>query len=149
MKRPQHFQWTNNPEPQQTVGSDYSDSSLKNDHRFSEHPRKKMQLRMHIRDQLCLLILITNLLALMVLAVSTWYQSVHHLRQAKWQTLMVTANLKATQVAQEISLFRTSVQQISTRSIIQNLMQDFNNGNHSQELYDSIKVRSRGARLLD
>ncbi|EXJ55949.1 hypothetical protein A1O7_08880 [Cladophialophora yegresii CBS 114405] len=99
-----------------------------------------MRLRVHIRDQLCLLILLTNLLALMVLAVSTWYQSVHYLKQAKAQTLVVTANLKADQVAQQISLFRSSVQQISTRQVLQDFMRDFNNGNHSEQLFDSIKT---------
>jgi hypothetical protein len=134
--------WSSNPGLQQTFGSESSELSLKNETHRPEHPRNKMRLRMHIRDQLCLLILITNLLALMVLAVSTWYQSVHHLRHAKAETLVVTANLKADQVAQQISLFRSSVQQISTRQVLQSYMQDFNNGNHSQELYESIKVRS-------
>lgn len=76
----------------------------------------------------------------MVLAVSTWYQSVHHLTQEKRQTLEVTANLKATQVAQQLSLYRTTVQQISTRQVLQSYLQDFNDGNHTEALYDSIKV---------
>ena len=53
----------------------------------------------------------------------------------------VTANLKDTQVAQQVSLFQSLVQQISARSSLQSLMQQYNTGNHSQELYESIKVK--------
>jgi hypothetical protein len=103
---------------------------------------------MHIRDQLCLLILLTNLLALMVLAVSTWYQSVQHMRQAKAQTLMVTANLKAVQIAQQISLIGASVQQISTRAPLQVCLSQFNSGNHSQAVLDGIEVSNRHSARL-
>ncbi|KIW33413.1 uncharacterized protein PV07_00265 [Cladophialophora immunda] len=98
-----------------------------------------MGVRLHIREQLCLVIGLTSLLSLTILAVSIWFQTVHHLNNAKWETLMVTANLKATQVAQDISLMGTSVQSIATRPIIQNLLRDFNNGNHTQDLYDAIQ----------
>ncbi|KAJ9604331.1 Histidine kinase osmosensor [Cladophialophora chaetospira] len=132
------FQWDRNPESHQTLGSEASDNSLKIEKYPSERPRRKMRLHMHIRDQLCLLILLTNGVALMVLAVATWYQSSDHLRDAKAQTLMITANLKADQIAQQISLFRTSVQQITTRQPLQGFLRAFNNGNHSQELFDGI-----------
>jgi hypothetical protein len=141
MTRPeQQFPWPNRPELPQTHVSESSEDSVKHERYLSEYSVKKMRLRMKIRDQLCLLILITNLLALMVLAVSTWYQTVHHLRSLKTETLTVTANLKADQVAQQISLFQSSVQQISTRSPLQTFLREFNNGNHSQELYDGIMV---------
>ncbi|KIW90981.1 uncharacterized protein Z519_08764 [Cladophialophora bantiana CBS 173.52] len=104
-----------------------------------------MRFRLHIREQLCLVIGMTSLLSLTILAVSIWVQTVHHLNSAKWETLMVTANLKATQVAQDISLMGTSVQSIATRDILQDLLRDFNNGNHTQDLYDAIQSNLQDA----
>ncbi|OAP62757.1 hypothetical protein AYL99_01984 [Fonsecaea erecta] len=98
-----------------------------------------MRVRLHIREQLCLVIGITSLLSLAILAVSIWVQTVNYMNDAKWETLMVTANLKATQVAQDISLMGTSVQSIATRNILQDLLRDFNNGNQTQALYNAIQ----------
>ena len=61
---------------------------------------------------------------------------------------MITANLKATQVVQEISSYIQSAQQISTRSILQYYLRDFNNGNQTQELYDAINVGNGRSDLL-
>ncbi|KIY04087.1 uncharacterized protein Z520_00779 [Fonsecaea multimorphosa CBS 102226] len=98
-----------------------------------------MRVRLRIREQLCLVIGLTSLLSLTVLTVSIWTQTVHHMNSVKWETLMVTANLKATQVAQDITLMGTSVQSIATRDVLQDLLRDFNNGNHTQDLYDAIQ----------
>lgn len=99
-----------------------------------------MKVRIRIREQLCLLIAITSLLALMVLALSTWFQSRHYLRQSQEQTLQVTANLKADQVAQNLRLFQDSVQFITTRDVLQAYVRSYNNGNTSQELRDALAV---------
>ncbi|OAL33499.1 hypothetical protein AYO20_07185 [Fonsecaea nubica] len=98
-----------------------------------------MKVHLRIREQLCLIIGLTSLLSLTILTVSIWVQIVDRLNNAKWETLSVTANLKATQVAQDISLLGTSVQSIATRNILQSLLRDYNNGNDTQDLYDAMQ----------
>lgn len=95
-------------------------------------------VRIHIREQLCLLILITSLLALMVLAVSTWVQSHHYLQQAREQLLQVTANLKCDQVGQILSLSEESVQSFTNKAAVQSYVSQYDNGNTSQELRDAL-----------
>ena len=99
-----------------------------------------MKVRIRIREQLCLLITRTTLLALVILAVSTWVQTSQFMRSARSETLRVTANLKDTQIAQDIDLLRSSVQSVSTRDDIQYSVRDFNNGNRSEELFKSMEV---------
>jgi osomolarity two-component system, sensor histidine kinase SLN1 len=99
-----------------------------------------VKVRIHIREQLCILILITNLVALGVLAVSTWFQTVHYLNGDKLDNLRLTANLKAEQVAQDIALLSTSVQSIATREELQSLLGEYNNGNDSSSLVTDLEV---------
>jgi osomolarity two-component system, sensor histidine kinase SLN1 len=99
-----------------------------------------VKVRIHIREQLCILILLTNLVALGVLAVATWFQTVHYLNGDKLDLLRTTANLKAEQVAQDISLLQTSIQSIATREELQFLLGEFNNGNSSSGLVADMEV---------
>jgi len=99
-----------------------------------------MKFRIHIREQLCLLIALTNVVALTILTVSVWFQTVQYMKDARRETLTVTANLKASQIAQATSLFRDSVRSISTRENLQAYVGQFNQGNHSAELTSLMEV---------
>lgn len=99
-----------------------------------------MNIRMRIREQLCLLIAITALLALAVLSVAVWIQSRHYMIQTRAMTLQVTANLKADQLAQDIALFSDAVVSITTRDKLQAFMQEFNSGNSSTALTNDFTV---------
>ncbi|KPI40547.1 Two-component system protein B [Cyphellophora attinorum] len=97
-----------------------------------------MKIRIRIREQLCFLIAITSLLALMVLAVSTWVQSRHYLMESRQQTLQVTANLKADQLSQDLRLFQEAVQSITTRDVLQGYVRGYDNGNTTDELRNAL-----------
>lgn len=108
-----------------------------------------MKFRIHIREQLCLLIALTNVVALTILTVSVWFQTVQYMRNARKETLTVTANLKATQIAQATSLFRDSVASISTRENLQSYVGQFNNGNHTDDIVSSIEVSGTDASFME
>lgn len=65
------------------------------------------------------------------------------MKDARRETLSVTANLKAAQISQAISLSRDSVRSISTRENLQLFVTEYNDGNHTDELSRSIEVSSR------
>ena len=56
------------------------------------------------------------------------------------QTLQVTANMKANQIAQYISLFSDSVVSIGTRDKLQEFMQEYNSGNTTVTLRSDLSV---------
>lgn len=99
-----------------------------------------MSVRIRIREQLCLLIAVIAMMALLVLAVSVWIQSRHFMLLTRAQTLQVTASLKADQLAQDLSLFSDSVVSITTRDKLQGFLKDFNSGNTTNELRDDLAV---------
>lgn len=107
-----------------------------------------MKFRIHIREQLCLFIALTNVVALTILTVSVWFQTVQYMKDARKETLTVTANLKATQIAQATSLFRDSVRSISTRENLQSYLGEFNHGNKSDELIRMMEVSSSDTGLM-
>ena len=114
------FAWPNDTEPLQSL--------------------KMVKIRIRIREQLCLLITVTTLLALTVLAVSTWVQTAHFMRRVRSETLKVTANLKASQLAEDLTMLKDLVQSISTRDTLQLYLHEFNDGNRSDQVFESIQV---------
>jgi hypothetical protein len=96
--------------------------------------------RVRIREQLCLLILLVSILALVVLGVSTGVQSHRYIKGSRADTLQVTANLKADQLAQDIALFRDAVQSLTTRDLLQGYLRQFHAGNTTQELRSNLAV---------
>ncbi|RMZ79352.1 hypothetical protein DV737_g3449, partial [Chaetothyriales sp. CBS 132003] len=80
-----------------------------------------MQLRIRIREQLCILVAVTSLLALMVLSLSIWIS----------KTLSVSANLKATQVSQLLQLYKGLSLSVATRSALQKALGEYGDGNQT------------------
>lgn len=99
-----------------------------------------MKIRIRIREQICLLIAITALLALMVLSVSVWVQSHHYISQTRAQTLQVTANMKANQIGQYLTILSDSVGSLATRDRLQELMEEYNSGNATSALRSDLAV---------
>lgn len=99
-----------------------------------------MKIRIRIREQICLLIAITALLALMVLSVSVWVQSHHYISQTRAQTLQVTANMKANQIGQYLTILSDSVGSLATRDKLQQLMEEYNDGNATGALRSDLAV---------
>ena len=58
------------------------------------------------------------------------------------ETLSVTADLKATQIAADIGLYRDLAQSVSTRNEVQVLLKDYRNGNTTAALDIALKVIS-------
>lgn len=98
------------------------------------------KVRIRIREQLCLLITVTTLVALTILAVSTWVQTARFMRRVRSETLSVTANLKATQLAEDLVMLNDLVQSISTRDTLQDYVHQYTRGNHSDQVLHSIQV---------
>lgn len=99
-----------------------------------------MQIRIRIREQLCLLIALTAILALMVLSISVWVQSHHYITRTRAQTLEVTASLKADQLAQDLDLFHDAVVSMTTRENLQTFIKAYNDGNSTDALRDGMAV---------
>ena len=89
-------------------------------------------MRLPIREQLGLLVLLCSLLALMVLAVATWTQNHGFVINIRLSALSLTASLKSAQVSSSLLLFETSVKAITTRIMIQNALERYNNGELNQ-----------------
>ena len=75
----------------------------------------------------------------------------HKLSNDRSQTLAVTADLRATQIAQVLSLYRDLAQAVSTRSGVQDKLKAFNEGNDTQALLTDLEVRklASGASYAD
>ena len=56
------------------------------------------------------------------------------------KTLSVTADLKATQIAQDLGLYRDLAQAVSTRNGVQGLLKEYNEGNTSATLDLDLEV---------
>jgi hypothetical protein len=106
---------------------------------FQRPSHINMRLRVQIREQLCMLVVSTRLLAFMVLAASTWIQSYHFITQVRSSALAVTVGLKATQMPADLSLYRDLAQEVSTRNTVQTGFGQYNNGNRSELLLRSLK----------
>jgi osomolarity two-component system, sensor histidine kinase SLN1 len=85
-------------------------------------------MRIPIREQLALLVLLCSLLALMVLAVATWTQNRDFVIDIRLSALSLTASLKSAQISASVLLFQSSVQAIATRIMIQSALLRYNNG---------------------
>lgn len=89
-------------------------------------------MRIAIREQLGLLVLVCCLVALMVLAVATWTQNRGFIIDIRLSALSLTASLKAAQVSATLLLYQTSIQSIATRIMIQSALQRYNNGGNAR-----------------
>jgi osomolarity two-component system sensor histidine kinase SLN1 len=86
-------------------------------------------MRIPIREQLGLLVLLCSLLSLAIIAITTWVNNYHFVVGIKSQGLELTASLKAAQIAADLTLLETTTGTIVTRILIQQALQRFYLGN--------------------
>ena len=90
-----------------------------------------VKMRVPIREQLGLLVLLASLIGLAVLAIATWYTNHSFVLSIRATRLTLTASLKAAQLASNLLLIESSVRSTATRVLIQSALQRYNNGNGS------------------
>ncbi|KAK6419692.1 Histidine kinase osmosensor [Elasticomyces elasticus] len=83
-------------------------------------------MRISIRAQLGLLILLSSLIGLMVVSVATWISNHNFVLSIRSQRLSLTASLKAAQLASNLNLMQTSANFITTRVLIQSALMRYN-----------------------
>ena len=91
-------------------------------------------MRIPIREQLLLLILLASLIGLAVLSVATWisnYQFVLNIRSSR---LTLTASLKASQLASNLQIMQTAVGFLGSRSSAQHALERYNDDGNNTAL---------------
>jgi osomolarity two-component system sensor histidine kinase SLN1 len=86
-------------------------------------------MRVGIRQQLALLVLLTALVPLVVLAVVTWVNNRDFVVNVTSQELTLTASLKAAQIASDLLLIQATCATIVTRILLQQALKSFYRGN--------------------
>lgn len=82
-------------------------------------------MRIPIRVQLGLLVLLTSTLALAVISIATWVYTWNFVANIKSQGLTLAASLKAAQIASDLRLIQTTCSTIVTRILIQQSLVSF------------------------
>lgn len=82
-------------------------------------------MRIGIREQLGLIILLTSLLPLFVLALATWFNNYNFVVGIKQESLALTASLKAQQISANLLLIQATCSTIVTRILLQQSIKTF------------------------
>lgn len=92
------------------------------------------KMRIPIREQLALLILLAALIGLAVISIATWISNHEFVLSICASRLALTASLKAAQLASNLDLMQTTATFLTTRVIIQSALQRYNNfGNDTSQ----------------
>lgn len=82
-------------------------------------------MRVAIREQLALLVLLAVLLALAIVSVPTWIYVNNHIASTLREGLALTASLKAARITADLALLQTNCITISSRILVQNALQEY------------------------
>ncbi|KAI9891982.1 MAG: Histidine kinase [Vezdaea aestivalis] len=88
-------------------------------------------MRIPIREQLGLLVLVTSLMALAVVAITTWVNNYNFVVGIRSSSLALTASLKAAQLSSNLLVMQSLVVSISTRVLIGNALLRYTQGNNT------------------
>ncbi|KAL8916075.1 MAG: hypothetical protein Q9172_006471 [Xanthocarpia lactea] len=113
-------------------------------------------MRIPIREQLGLLVLLTCLFALAVVTVATWVNNYNFVVGVRLSSLSLTASLYANQLKADLVLMQTSVLAVATRVIVQNALRRYDNGNNTNanwvnavsDLQSALSARFSASMLL-
>ena len=83
-------------------------------------------MRIPIREQLGLLILLCTLIGLAVVAIATWVTNHNFVLNIRSSRLSLTASLKAAQLTSNLNLMQTSANFVTTRILIQDALRRYN-----------------------
>lgn len=102
-------------------------------------------MRIAIREQLAFLVLFLVLLGLAVVSVPTWIYVNNFVVGVESDSLTLTASLKATRIASEITLIETICGTITTRLLIQQSLRNFYLGNQTASNWDTTNQDMQSA----
>ncbi|KAL6241541.1 Histidine kinase osmosensor [Rhinocladiella similis] len=102
-------------------------------------------MRISIRDQLALFVLLCSLTSLMVLALAVWFQNYNFIKSIRLSGLSLTASLKAAQISSSLLLYQSQVNSVSTRILIQSAFGRYYAGNTSDENWVRSESDLQGA----
>nr|OQO15973.1 hypothetical protein B0A51_16876 [Rachicladosporium sp. CCFEE 5018] len=88
-------------------------------------------MRIPIREQLALLILLSALISLMVISVATWITNHSFVLSQRSERLTLTASLKAAQLSSNLNIMQTSANFVSSRVLIQSALMRYYQGNNT------------------
>ncbi|KAI9817186.1 MAG: Histidine kinase [Pycnora praestabilis] len=88
-------------------------------------------MRISIREQLGLLVLLSSLTALGVVAIATWVNNYNFVIGIRSSGLSLTASLKAAQLVSSLLLIQSTVNSIATRVLLQSALQRYEAGNNT------------------
>ncbi|KAI9659826.1 MAG: Histidine kinase [Bathelium mastoideum] len=97
-------------------------------------------MRIPIREQLGLVILFCTLVGLAVIAIATWVTNHSVVLGLREQRLSIVASLKAGQLTSNFQLMGSSVRAASTRVLLQNAIQQYNNGDTSAATSSTVEA---------
>ncbi|KAM0333027.1 hypothetical protein ACHAQA_001684 [Verticillium albo-atrum] len=99
-----------------------------------------MGIRIAIREQLALLVVLAVLVALMILSVPVWIYVNSFVIDVQGNQLALTASLKASRISGELELVQTNCLTISSRLLIQRSIYEFYNGNQTEANWEIAKA---------
>lgn len=111
-------------------------------------------MRINIREQLALLILLSSLIGLAVISIATWVSNHQYVLSICKSRLALTASLKAGQLAANLALMQTTATFITTRVLIQGALLRYDTtGNNTSDNWedaaaDMVAAISGGQGLL-
>lgn len=91
-------------------------------------------MRVAIREQLAVLVILAVLVALAIVSIPVWIYVNNFVITVESNGLALTASLKAARISSEIDLIQTTCQTISTRLLLQDGFTQFYNGNTSSDI---------------
>ena len=102
-------------------------------------------MRIAIREQLAIFLLITSLVPLAVLAIATWINNHNFVTDITSNSLSLAASLKASQIASDLLLIQATCSTIVTRILLQDALKSYYKGNTSEENWAGALPDVRGA----
>ena len=93
-------------------------------------------MRVGIREQLAVVVLLASFVPLAVLAIATWVYSRNFVVGVKSQDLSLTASVKAAQISSDLILLQSTCATIVTRVLFQNTLRSFYLGNGNATSYN-------------
>jgi len=98
-------------------------------------------MRLAIREQLALLILLASLIGLGVISIATWVSNHNFVLSVVESRLSLTASLKADQLSSNLDLMQTTSNLVSTRVIIQGALQRYDDsGDNSADNWSAAEA---------
>ncbi|KAI9682887.1 MAG: Histidine kinase [Trizodia sp. TS-e1964] len=97
-------------------------------------------MRIPIREQLGLLVLLTSSFALAVISIVTWLNNYNFVLDIRSSALTLTASLKAAQISSTLLLIQSSVKSTATRILIQTALKRYYDGNNTAANWVNVSL---------